>query len=125
MHNAYKLNIVFSFIMIKFFKIISNSFKSVLCMYFTYIVGDSSEYNAKNSKRFVCGRSIIYDVTTTLFIVRKTGKNSYFSHFLMMNILKNVILNMNIFILRKFKPQKLSGIVKNLCKSPEKKVYSF
>ena len=124
MHKAYKLNIVFSFIMIKFLKIISNSFKSDLCMYFTYIAGGSSIPNGKYFRRFAYRLSIIYKITLPFFHREKTAKNFYFSHFLMMNILKNAILNMNIFILRKFQLQKQSGIAKNFCKSSEKKMYS-
>jgi len=81
----------------------------------------SSIPNGKYFRRLVCGSSIIYDITTSIIHSEKTAKYSYFSHFLMMNILKNAILNMNIFILRKFKLQKQSGIEKNLCKSPGKK----
>jgi len=90
-------------------------------MYFTYIVGGSSISNSKYFNHFGNTRNIIYDVTTILFHREKTAKFSYYSHFLTMNILENVILNMKIFILRKFQPQKQSGIPKNLCKSPGKK----
>ena len=64
--------------MIKFLKIISNSFKSDLCMYFTYIVGGSSIPNGKYFKGFVSGNSIIYDVKTTLFQREKNGKKFLF-----------------------------------------------
>ena len=107
--------------MIKFIKICNNSVKSVLFMNFTYTVGGSSMSNGKHFRRLICGCSIIYDVTTSIIHREKTVKFSYYSHFLIMNILKDAILNMNIFILTKFKPQKQSGIAKNLCKSPGKK----
>jgi len=107
--------------MIKFLKIISNSVKSDLCMYFTYIVGSSSTSYGKSYNRFGSCRSIFYYISTSVFHCEKTVKFSYYSHFLTMNILKNAILNMKIFILRKFKPQKQSGIIKKLSKSPGKK----
>jgi len=107
--------------MSKFLKISFNSVKSVLFMNFTYTVGGSLLSNGKHFRRLVCGCSIIYDIVTSVIHREKTAKFSYYSHFLTMNILKNAILNMNIFTLRKFKPQKQSGNAKNLCKNLRKK----
>ncbi len=107
--------------MIKFLKLCSNSVKSVLFMNFTYTVGGSLMYKGKHFRRLVCGCSIIYDIVTSVIHREKTSKFSYYSHFLTMNILKNAILNMNIFTLRKFKPRKQSGNAKNLCKYLRKK----
>ena len=110
--------------MIKFLKIFSNSVKSVLFTNFTYTVGGSSMSNGKHFRRLVCGCNIIYDITMSIIHREKPAKYSYYSHFLVMNILKNAILNMNIFISRKFKPQKQSAIAENSSKTSEKKVDS-
>ncbi|GEM_PF-1035208 len=107
--------------MINLFEISVNFVISYLLVSFANIMSGISSPNKRYFKRFTYGRSIIYDISTILFHREKTAKFSYYSHFLMMNILKNASLNMNIFILRKFKPQKQSGIAENSSKSPEKK----